>query len=124
MRFVAIGLAATLAVGCVVKEPKVSASEFYPVAVNDGRFVPIKVVPPQYPEAASRTRLSGQCVVELTVNKDGTTKDHRVTWSSSSIFDTSCLAAAKALTYPPHLLDGRPVEITGVKYSYVFKYGH
>lgn len=121
MKFVMIGLAALSIFGCATQKVKNDPPQYEEIIINGKPYNPIKVVQPKYPAKAVRSHLSGQCIIEFTVTKEGKTKDHSVFWSSNPVFDQSCIAASERLEYPQLLINGRSVEITNVKYSFFFK---
>lgn len=118
MKLIVIGLAALSIFGCASKKTENHPPRYDEIVVNGEAYNPLKVVQPRYPAKAASNRLSGQCIVEFTITKEGSTKDHSVSWSSSPIFDQSCVNAAEQIVYPPLLVDGNPVEVTNVKYSF------
>lgn len=121
MKFMAVGFAALSALGCAAQKAKNEPPKYDEIVVNGEPYHPIKVVQPKYPAKAVRNHLSGQCIVEFTVTKEGKTKDHSLVWSSSPVFEQSCVSASALLEYPPLSINGAPVEITKVKYSFFFK---
>ncbi len=69
-------------------------------------------VPPDYPNTALNSKLSGVVTVEFTVGTNGEPHDVRVTDASPpGVFDKSAVAAVKRWRYDPVVVNGAPVEI-------------
>jgi protein TonB len=81
---------------------------------TDGEFLPIVKVAPIYPPRAAARGLEGFVVVEYTVTASGDTKDIVVLESSSNLFNNSAIDSVLKYKYRPRVIDGTPVEVTGV----------
>ena len=87
---------------------------------SDGEYLPIVKVAPIYPRRAQTRGIEGYCVVEYTVTITGGTRDPKVLDCSSSMFASASLRASLKFKYKPRVIDGEPVEVTGVlnKFTY------
>lgn len=75
---------------------------------------------PQYPRSMMRRGLSGWVDVFFTVDKNGTTRDHVVYYSSNESFTRVALEALRANIYEPETVGGQPVAVNGLKMRYSF----
>ena len=83
---------------------------------TDGEYLPIVKVAPQYPRRALSRGIEGYVIVEYTVTKQGTVRDPRVVESNpASIFDDAAIKSALRYKYKPRVVDGEPVEVSGVR---------
>lgn len=91
-------------------------------APSDTEAVPLVRVPPQYPIRATERGIEGYVVVEFTIAPNGTVKDARVIDSKPArIFDRAALRAVKKWKYKPKIVDGVPVERTGIQIRFPFE---
>jgi periplasmic protein TonB len=90
-------------------------------SATDGEFLPIVRVNPQYPSRAAENGVEGNVLVSFTVTEDGTTKDVLVVESSHNMFERNAVKAAEKYKYKPRVVDGEPVEVTGVHVNIEFK---
>ncbi|MBV9217045.1 MAG: TonB family protein [Acidobacteria bacterium] len=75
--------------------------------------------PPEYPEAAKAVRASGQVIVQITVDEKGKVISATATYGHPLLRSAAEEAARKA-RFPPKLLNGTPVKVTGVlTYNFV-----
>ncbi len=89
--------------------------------VNDGEYLPIVKVAPIYPSRALSRGIEGYVIVEFTVTRTGTVRDVFVVESTSSLFERSATEAALKFKYKPRVIDGEPVEVTGVRNKITFE---
>jgi len=105
--------------------------------ISDGEYLPIVKVQPQYPRRALSRGLAGYVIVEFTVTAQGTVKDPFVVENCghipnarspadcvdkpNSVFDSSAMKAALKFKYKPKVIDGNPVETTGVQNKITFE---
>ena len=82
--------------------PRLKESELEPVTA-------IKKVPPVYPMVAKQHRLSGNVVVQGTVNKNGRIRDLQLI-SGSPLFRDAAFAAVKQWVFKPARLNGQAIE--------------
>ena len=88
----------------------------------DGDYLPIVKVAPIYPKRALARKLEGYVVVEFTVTTRGTTKDIKVVEARPTvIFNQAAIQAAEKFKYKPRVVDGKPVEVHGVRNKIAFK---
>ncbi|WP_221799107.1 energy transducer TonB [Oceanobacter mangrovi] len=83
---------------------------------GDGEYLPIVKVAPNYPRRAAQKGIEGYVVVEFTVTTLGTVTNPVVIEAAPpSIFDREALAAVKKFKYKPKIVNGKPVEVSGVR---------
>jgi periplasmic protein TonB len=87
---------------------------------QDREYLPIARAAPVYPHEAARARLEGEVILEFTVTEDGTVRDLMVIRSSDAIFEQPALEAAAQFRYQPRIVDGRPVDVPGVRNLFRF----
>ena len=68
------------------------------------------MVPPIYPQLASRARVSGTVVLEATLTEEGTVEEIRVI-SGHPLLIEAAIACVKQWQYEPTLLNGIPVAV-------------
>jgi protein TonB len=91
-------------------------------APSDTDIVPLVRVPPQYPVRASERGIEGWVIVEFTIAPNGTVKDAVVVDSEPArIFDRAALRAVQKWKYKPKIVDGSPVERTGIQIKFPFE---
>lgn len=79
--------------------------------------------PPVYPERASRQGVEGVSIVEFTIGVDGKPRDAVVIQESPEgyRFGRAHVRALLKWTYQPRMVDGDPVEATGVRNTLHFE---
>lgn len=83
---------------------------------GDGEYLPIVKVTPVYPYRAMSRGLEGWVLLEFTVTTTGAVTDvHVVEAEPANIFDQAAIEAAKKFKYRPRVIDGKPVEVSGVQ---------
>jgi protein TonB len=90
-------------------------------ATQDGDYLPLVKITPIYPRRAQARGLSGWVIVQFTITTTGSVTDVVVVDSSDPIFERSAVQAALKFKYRPRVVDGEPVEVTGVFHSIVFE---
>jgi TonB family protein len=85
------------------------------VQAERGDYKPSEVVAPVYPPRAVASGLEGYVIVQFTITTTGSTRDVAVVESSSALFDRPALEAVARFRYEPTTVDGRPVEVQGVR---------
>lgn len=115
----------------VMPEPPLSARnpqcEDTPVAQStnisqnfeDGDYELVQAVGPAWPARAGW--IEGQVVVSFTISATGAVKEPVVVSSSGSMFHRAAIRAILKYRYKPRVVDGQPVEVTGVTKTVVFK---
>ncbi len=89
---------------------------------TDGEYLPIVKVAPQYPRRALSRGIEGYVIVEYTVTKLGTVKDPRVVEGKpQGTFDRAAIKSALRYKYKPRVVDGEPIEVTGVRTKITFE---
>jgi periplasmic protein TonB len=90
----------------------------------DGDAVPMVRVPPQYPERAEQRGIEGRVLVEFTISKSGSVKDAKVIAAEPpNIFNKAAVKAVLQWKYNPKIVNGTPVEQTGVRIAIPFRLG-
>ena len=89
---------------------------------SDGEYLPIVKVAPQYPRRALTRGIEGYVIIQYTVTKQGTTRDGIVVEAQpEKIFDKAALKSASRYKYKPRVINGRAVEVPGVRTRITFK---
>ncbi len=89
--------------------------------IAEGDYLPIVRVAPVYPARALQRGVEGYVDMSFTVTATGTVKDPIVMFSTSSLFDRAATRAVLKFKYKPRVVDGVPVEVSGVKTRITFK---
>lgn len=92
---------------------------------SDGEYLPIVKVAPQYPRRALTRGIEGYVIIQYTVTKQGTTRDGIVVEAQpEKIFDKAALKSASRYKYKPRVINGRAVEVPGVRTRITFEIDH
>ncbi len=99
------------------------------LALSEGEYLPIVKVPPEYPSIALSRGIEGYCTVVYTVTKTGSTRDVQPVpgecltkdGQPTSVFDRVSVRAASKFKYKPKVVDGKPIEVSGVKNRFTFE---
>ncbi len=83
--------------------------------IAEGDYLPIVRVAPVYPARALSRGLEGFVDLSFTVTAAGTVKDPIVLQSSSTLFERAATRAVLKFKYKPRVVDGIPVEVSGLK---------
>ena len=99
------------------------SADGFSLSAGEGDYLPIIKVAPIYPRRAANRGIEGYVLVEFTVTKKGTVKDVKVIESkpTSSIFHKSARRAALKFKYKPRVVNGKAVEVPGVRNLIRFK---
>ncbi|GHF16889.1 protein TonB [Kordiimonas sediminis] len=90
---------------------------------QDGDYLPLVRVQPQYPRRAQERGVEGYVIVELTVNEDGTVPPESIIIIEAEpkgYFERAARKAAEKFKYKPKVINGKGVPVTGVKYRFTF----
>jgi TonB family protein len=81
--------------------------------VTNPELIQATKVPPRYPDAARKAKISGKVFLQAVVKKDGSVGDIQVLQSPGSKFgvDEAAIAAVKQWRYKPATQEGRPVDV-------------
>jgi protein TonB len=94
------------------------------LASGDGEFLPIVRVAAVYPRRALQRGIEGYVDVEFTVSKLGSVTNPKVTQASpAGIFDQAALDATLKYKYKPRVVNGQPMEVSGVEVRVKFELG-
>jgi protein TonB len=94
------------------------------LASGDGEFLPIVRVAAVYPRRALQRGIEGFVDVEFTVSKLGSVTNPKVTQASpAGIFDQAALDATLKYKYKPRVVNGQPMEVSGVEVRVKFELG-
>lgn len=99
------------------------------LAFSEGEYLPIVKVPPEYPSTALSRGIEGYCTVVYTVTETGTTRDPEpipdqcITKDGkpTTVFNRASVRAALKFKYKPKVVDGKPVEVPGVKNRFTYE---
>ncbi len=83
--------------------------------IAEGDYLPIVRVAPVYPARALSRGLEGYVDLSFTVTSSGTVRDPIILFSTSSLFERSATRAVLKFKYKPRVVDGVPVDVSGVK---------
>ena len=94
----------------------------FSLGVGEGDYLPIVKVAPIYPQRALSRGIEGSCIVEFTVTRAGTTRDAVAQdGRCDSAFRKASVAAALKFKYKPRIVDGKAVEVAGVRNKFTYK---
>ena len=88
--------------------------------IAEGDYLPIVRVAPVYPARALSRGLEGYVDLSFTVTSTGTVRDPIILFSSSSLFERAASRAVLKFKYKPRVVDGVPVDVSGVKTRITF----
>jgi len=89
--------------------------------MQDADYQPLVKVAPIYPNRATVLGLSGWVLVRFTITTTGAVRDIEIVESSDPIFERAAVQAAAKFKYKPRVLDGVPIEVTGVQHYIQFR---
>lgn len=105
----------------------VTAQEAHPVPLSSipktEAYMPQNRVAPIYPENALKFLIKGSVLLEMTVAQDGHVIDDSirvVTSDPKGVFEQASIDAAKQFRYAPQTLNGKPVDVSGVRYRFTY----
>ncbi len=91
---------------------------------GDGEFLPIVRVAAVYPRRALQRGIEGYVDVEFTVTKLGSVSNPKVINASpKGIFEQAALDATLKYKYKPRVVNGEPMEVSGVEVRVTFEIG-
>jgi len=99
------------------------SADGFSLSAGEGDYLPIIKVAPIYPRRAANRGIEGFVVVEFTVTTKGTVKDVKIIESkpTSSIFHKAAKRAALKFKYKPRVVNGKAIEVPGVRNLIRFK---
>lgn len=87
-------------------------------AAASQQYLPISKKAPDYPQRALDKGVQGDCTVSYTVDVQGRVRDPQILEGCHPWFAQPSLQAARSFRYQPRLVDGRAVEVPGVKNTF------
>ena len=76
----------------------------------------LRAIPPDYPPAAMTQRIAGSVTLEYSVDTHGEPRDiHVVEATPPGVFDQAAINAVKHWRYAPMVVDGKAVDVPGVR---------
>ena len=89
---------------------------------GDGEYLPIVKVAPIYPRRALTRNIEGHVLLEFVVTATGAVRDPVVIEAKPpGFFERAAIQAALKFKYKPKVIDGEPVEVSGVRNRIVFE---
>jgi len=113
-----INAGATIAIDGVDIEQGDFITQYLP---PDSEYLPIVKVAPVYPSRAQSRGIEGYCIVEYIVTSTGTTKNPKIVECTSSLFQSASLKAALKFKYKPRVINGTPIDVSGVQTQITFE---
>jgi len=95
-----------------------AADERARAAAASQQYLPISKKAPEYPQRALDKGVQGDCTVSYTVDTQGRVRDPQVLEGCHPWFAQPSLQAARGFRYQPKVVDGRAVEVPGVKNTF------
>lgn len=94
------------------------------LASGDGEFLPIVRVAAVYPRRALQRGIEGYVDIEFTVSKLGSVTNPKVIQASpEGIFEQAAMDATLKYKYKPRVVNGEPMEVSGVEVRVTFELG-
>jgi protein TonB len=91
---------------------------------GDGEFLPIVRVAAVYPRRAQQRGIEGYVDLEITVTKLGSVSNPKVINASpKGIFEQAAIDATLKYKYKPRVVNGEPMEVSGVEVRVSFEIG-
>jgi protein TonB len=91
---------------------------------GDGEFLPIVRVAAVYPRRAQQRGIEGYVDLEITVTKLGSVSNPKVINASpKGIFEQAAIDAALKFKYKPRVVNGQPMDVSGVEVRVSFEIG-
>lgn len=81
-------------------------------------------VTPTFPKKAIQSKINGYCTVEFSIRHTGKTYEHKIVDCPNPIFIPSSIEAAKMFIYRPKIVNGKAINIKGVRNRFTFNYGN
>jgi protein TonB len=112
-----------IAIQAVSVDTNISLSaDGFGLSASDGEYLPIVKVQPIYPRRALSRGIEGYVIVQFTVTRTGTTRDHIITEAKpTGMFDRAAIQAATKFKYKPRVVDGEAIEVPGVQNKITFE---
>ncbi|NNJ15277.1 energy transducer TonB [Pseudomonas putida CSV86] len=87
-------------------------------AAASQQYLPITKKAPDYPQRALDKGIQGDCTVSYTVDTQGRVRDPQVVEGCHPWFAQPSLQAARSFRYQPRIVDGKAVEVPGIKNTF------
>lgn len=88
----------------------------------EGDYFPLFKLKPDYPLHALAKGREGVCLVNYTINTNGTVDDISVIEAEcDSLFRNTSIQAAKSFVYKPRIKNGMPQKVQNVRNKFVFR---
>jgi len=92
-----------------------------PEASSDSDYVAVLKVAPLYPQRAANRKIEGYVVVEYSISAAGQVSNVKVIDAKpTGVFEKSAIEAAKRFKYKPRKVNGKHVNVDGVKNKFTF----
>ena len=91
-------------------------------AIDKGDLLPMVKVAPIYPKRALARNLAGRVLLEFVVTETGAVRDPVVLAADPpGVFERAAIDAVGKFRYSPKVVEGKPVEVAGVRNLVVFE---
>ncbi len=112
-----------MAIGKVPVVTDIDLHSGFSLSAGEGDYLPVVKIAPLYPRRAQSRGIEGQCTVQYTITREGTTRDVFVVESecSSRLFRAASIKAAQQFKYKPRIVDGQAIEVEGVRNRFNYK---
>ena len=88
---------------------------------NVKAYLPIEKKAPDYPRAAIRKGLQGDCTVAYSVDKQGHVQSPKIVGECHPLFARPSIAAAEQFLYAPKMVNGHPVVVKQVHNTFEYR---
>lgn len=98
--------------------------------LGEGNYMPIVTVAHEYPSTALSRGMEGSCTVVFTVTETGAVKDavplpelciNKKDGQPTTVWNRSSVKAVLKFKFKPKVVDGKPVEVPGVRYKLTYQ---
>ena len=95
------------------------------ITSQDGDYLPLVAIAPEYPTRARQRDIEGWCIVSFTVDGKGNVVEDTIEVIDAEppeIFNRSSIRAAARFKFQPRIRDGIGIEVPGVQYLFRYEF--